>query len=300
MGAAMPKNWTDRAIMFSVIGLVAWAIIGIPLYDWISVASDEPANRHSAQQPANSTHNEDRWLTKDAAGFFTFLLVIIGGFQVGLFLWQLQIISASLDDAKIAAEAAKEGADAAKEGAQATRDSVDVSRFSSAASNRAYIFFNGCRWISHRENDTSPVFWRIRPRWVNGGNTPPRNLNVYVHYTLRDDPLPTDYEFVQTETSQRPALLPPKGEIESQPYDCWGTDLLAVKNGTKHFYIWGTARYRDIFPGTPERVTKFCVYASAVTGDPTSPWHADNNPMEIAFVTYERHNCADEDCHDQA
>jgi len=96
----MPRCWADRAIMFSIIALVVWAIIGLPVYNSFS--------------PAN-------WLTKDAAGFFTFLLVVVGCFQIGLFLWQLRLIRESLDDAKIAADAAKQSADATKILAEATK-----------------------------------------------------------------------------------------------------------------------------------------------------------------------------------
>ena len=51
------------------------------------------------------------WLTDDAAGFFTAVLVIVGAVQLVLFVWQLRLIRTSLDDAKISADAA---ADAAK------------------------------------------------------------------------------------------------------------------------------------------------------------------------------------------
>jgi hypothetical protein len=236
------------------------------------------------------------WVTHDAAGFFTAWLVIVGGIQVALFIWQLWLIRKSVNDAKVAAEAAKDSAEAAKEGARAGRESADTAKLAMVASNRAYVHFNGCRWISHRRDDNGLVFWRIRPRWVNSGNTPPRSLQFYVHYELLDAPLASDYSFTPVSLPRRPALLPPAGEIESEPRDFWGTDLVAVRNGTKFLYIWGTAKYRDIFPGTPEHITKFCVFAKSITGDPTAPWDATTNIMDIAFSTYERHNCADEDC----
>ena len=71
---------------------------------------------------------------------------------------------------------------------------------------------------------------------------------------------------------------------------------MAVKEGRKFLYIWGTARYRDVFPDTPNRVTKFCVFADAVMGDPMSEWNSDTNQVEIRFINYRQHNCADEDC----
>jgi hypothetical protein len=166
------------------------------------------------------------------------------------------------------------------------------------ASDRAYVHFAGCRWISHRANDDSPVFWRIRPIWINGGNTPPRNLHIHTYHEIFDAPLPPDYPFTPVEAPDTPALLPPKGTLEGAWRDVWGSELVAVKQGIKYYYIWGTARYRDVFPDTPERVTKFCVFAGNIMGDPVMPWNEQTNKMDIAFGSYNRHNCADEDCSD--
>src|ERR1051325_5248667 len=102
----MPKCWSDRLIMFCTIGLVAWGIIGLPALSSLSGPRNQPAGAQTHQQAANSPSTEEPWLTKDAAGFFTFLLVVVGGFQAGLFLWQLWLIRESLDDARIAADAA--------------------------------------------------------------------------------------------------------------------------------------------------------------------------------------------------
>lgn len=136
----MPKCWSDRAIMFSVIALVAWAIIGLPLLNSLTRSSYEPTGQQAAQPTANSPKSEDRWLTKDAAGFFTFLLVIVGGAQLALFLWQLWLIRESLDDAKLAAEAAKESADA-------TKQQVAETRRIGEAQVRAYVDITQVRLI---------------------------------------------------------------------------------------------------------------------------------------------------------
>ena len=259
------------------------------------------ANQAAAEKPIHSQPDEGiwDWITHDAVGFFTLWLVIIAGGQLILFLWQLVLIRESLDDAKIAAEAAKELADAAKEGASATRDNVNVARLAMTASDRAYVHHNGFRWISHRNLATGNVFWRIRPRWINSGNTPTRRGNVAVYYELRDAELPPDFLFIQPPTVNYPAVIGPKEIIESAHNDVDGFDLVAIRNGKKFFYIWGIATYRDVFPDTPPRITKFCVFVDAVMGDPLSEWDEKTNNVELKFATYHRHNCADEDCGDQ-
>ncbi|MGB7097644.1 MAG: hypothetical protein WBD95_02600 [Xanthobacteraceae bacterium] len=136
----MPKRWVDRAIMFSVIALVAWAIIGLPLFSSLTRPGNQPASEPSAQKPSGGSESQDSWLTKDAAGFFTFLLVIVGGFQVALFVWQLRLIRDSLDDAKEAADAAKEAADASKIQAVTGRETLKTIQDTALRQLRAYVF----------------------------------------------------------------------------------------------------------------------------------------------------------------
>jgi hypothetical protein len=129
------------------------------------------------------------------------------------------------------------------------------------------------------------------------GNTPTRELFLYAHYEIRDDMLSADYPFSPYENvTPTPAMIAPKQTVESGAHDLFGDELLAIKEGRKYFFVWGIARYRDVFPNTTDHITKFCVYAAAVTGEPLQGWNANTNPLDIAFAGYHRHNCADEDC----
>jgi hypothetical protein len=163
-------------------------------------------------------------------------------------------------------------------------------------SNRAYVNYGGCHWISHPALSDGHIYWQIHPMWTNSGNTPTRRLSVRVHYELRDTPLPVDFGFVVPEVDGAPATIAPKASIGSLPYPINGSDLVAIRDGTKHLYVWGVARYWDVFQGTPRYVTKFCVEASDITGDPLKAWHDVENRVGIVFRTYVRHNCADDEC----
>lgn len=179
----------------------------------------------------------------------------------------------------------------------ATRDLVRGTEKTAQAQLRAYVHYGACRWISHADRADGHIFWRIRPRWVNGGATPTSRLHVYAHYELLDEELPTSYSFVEDPLQQPvPTTIAPHGIAESVPRDIDGTDLVAVSERRKHLYIWGIARYHDVLPGTRGHITKFCVYATNISGDPMRQWHATDNPVEIMFATYHRHNCADDDC----
>ncbi len=221
---------------------------------------------------------------------FTLILVFVGGLQLVLFIWQLRMVRESLTDTKKAA-------DAANVGAASTRDSADTAKLSMVASQRAYVHFGGCRWISHPDTNDGHIFWRIHLRWNNGGSTPTRGLTVYVHWELRENRLPQHYPFDPGKTVKLgQATIAPGGFIQVGGWDINGTDLLTISAGGKYLYIWGRAEYRDVFPETPLHITKFCVFATNLTGDPLKPWHAETNPFDITFAVYHHHNCEDEDC----
>jgi hypothetical protein len=245
------------------------------------------ADEHAANERGLTTAT---W----ALAGFTMLLAMVALGQIGLFLWQLRLIRESLDDAKIAAEAAREGA-------RAARDSADTAKLSMIAGDRAYVHQDGFRWISHLVPSTNKYFWRLHPRWVNSGNTPTRALNVYIKYELLDTELPDDYSFsVDPNVTAALTGISPKGIIESAYYDISGDDLRAVMDRTKYLYVWGIARYRDVFPNTEEHITKFCSFARDITGNPLIAYDDRTNPLYIVFGIYRRHNCADDDCNRHA
>ena len=183
--------------------------------------------------------------------------------------------------------------------AEAARDSADTARLSMIATDRAYVHHDGTKYISHLDRQTSKIFWRIRPLWRNRGNTPTRNLWIYTRYELRDTELPDNFPFeITPDFVPRLTLISPDGCIEGAFFNIFGDDLLAVSKGQKHLYVWGIARYHDVFPGTPERITKFCYFVAGTAGDPLSAYDAKANVFELFFIAYHRHNCADEDCID--
>jgi hypothetical protein len=86
--------------------LTAWLLVG----SWASPYSGQATQKQSGQKPNGETQHDELWLTKDAAGFFTFLLVVVGIFQVRLFYVQLRLIRDGLKPAQEAAEAARDAA----------------------------------------------------------------------------------------------------------------------------------------------------------------------------------------------
>jgi hypothetical protein len=264
-----------------------------PLY--VTVVPRPPTDEDKENEGYD--HGIKRTLDREMTRYTGFLALLALGtlavavLQALLFFVQLRLMRASLADTKAAANAAMLQA-------KSSQESAETARTSMIASERAYVHFAGLRYISHTYLGDGHVFWRLRPHWRNSGNTPTRGLQVYVHYELLDAALPADYPFAVAispdETS--PAIsLPPSGEIVSGTSDIRGTDLAEVAKGAKHLYVWGIAKYQSVFDESDVHVTKFCVMAGNLTGDPTAPWNP-KSPFNIDFAAHNRHNCADEDC----
>jgi hypothetical protein len=79
--------------------------------------------RTGSRPPARHSAFGD-WIAHDAAGFFTFWLVIVGLGQAGLFAWQLHYMRKSIGDAKSLALAAQASAETAKEQVAVTKMGV--------------------------------------------------------------------------------------------------------------------------------------------------------------------------------
>jgi hypothetical protein len=216
-----------------------------------------------------------------------------------LIFWQTKLSRHLIRVNLIAAKAAVRSARATKKAADAASASGEISRLAMIAGERAYVYHDGFSLISHLDKKKGEVFWRITPRWVNSGNTPARNLEVYSGCELRDSPLPDDFPFaVPLDLKEIRATIRPKGETGGIHSDIFGKDIAAVGAGRKFLYFWGVAKYRDVFPGTPLRITKYCTFSANVMGDPLKPFDDPSNNVGMGFITYHKHNCADEDCVD--
>jgi hypothetical protein len=82
---------------------------------------------------------------------------------------------------------------------------------------------------------------------------------------LRNTPLPQNFDFNYATTNIGTGLLGPKYENEGglapmpphQPA-ITAQDIIDVQNGRKFLYLMGWTRYFDVFPKTPEHITRFC------------------------------------------
>jgi len=127
--------------------------------------------------------------------------------------------------------------------------------------------------------------------WTNIGNLPTRHLRNHIDYRILEGELPDDFEFPDNASPiLSEGLLVPKQVVAGphipRDWDITADQIASISSGEKNLYIFGWAKYFDGFPGTPERVTKFC-YLVRPTNDLDPPF---------AFFPHHQHNCVDEDC----
>jgi hypothetical protein len=152
-----------------------------------------------------------------------------------------------------------------------SRKQYSLTRETLVADKRAYVFAIGIspKW----EKAENGYNWRIQANWKNTGDTSTRNLRLYAHCDIRNSAIPDNYLFENAVSEGGRGLLAPTQEASggSAPYRPAAAispqDIVDVQCGRKFIFLWGWAKYNDVFPGTTEHVTHFCWSITAI-GDP--------------------------------
>ncbi len=120
---------------------------------------------------------------------------------------------------------------------------------------------------------TGKYNWRLRPILRNTGNTPTRQMSMFVECEIRNTPLPQGYAFAYQDQNVAGGTISPKFDLtgglapRSPGAPITPQDLLDAQNGRKFIYLWGFVRYRDVFPRSRIHTTRYC-YMITTTGDP--------------------------------
>jgi hypothetical protein len=181
--------------------------------------------------------------------------------------------------------------------AEATKNAAETSREALIKSQRAFIRSIGFPWL-WRPDFSRPgkYFYDITPIIENAGATPTVDMTIIVDSILRDAPIPDGFDFPYRD---RPGitLIGPRQTIGTNNTIILDEDLLAVQNGEKFFYLYGTITYRDVFNGTPVHNTEYCTQITRVLGNPLDPSDPAIGPkatsVEITFGIYKEHNRTD-------
>ena len=112
-------------LIAAILALGGEAVSSVAQHDAHSYASGDQEQRPSAKKGEDG-ETFWKWLTKDAAAFFTFVLALLTAVLAGISLTQIYYLRRADQTAGIAANASRKAADAATEAAQATRDQLTL------------------------------------------------------------------------------------------------------------------------------------------------------------------------------
>jgi len=172
---------------------------------------------------------------------------------------------------------------------QATRDSLLYVQ-------RAFIFvttFDVTRLTSPNTNRLDGSM-RFAFAWENGGSTPSRDMTEHISARWFDKPLPKDFAFPDyPDGPPFKMFVGPKATSRSTPIIIAAHDIISIHNHMGHLYLWGWARYNDVFPGTKQHITRFCTEITDVIGDPEGP------SVNIQTSNCKENNCYDDECSNQ-
>lgn len=216
--------------------------------------------------------------------YYTKVLALVAGFQFLALIVQAIILALAFKE---------------------SRRAGDIARDAMIAGERAFVFATNVQPFWERGQTADAYNWRFRPVWQNSGDTPTRNMKMHVECALRDAGLPLGFNFDYPTAEIGTALIPPKiitrggiaPQIPRAPIS--PQDILDVQQGRKILYLWGWARYFDVFPNTPQHITRFC-WVILPIGDPLSyvPGQLVNGQETLTFnwILHFEGNCADEEC----
>jgi hypothetical protein len=286
----MPRFRLPEIILGFLLA-VALVAIGLTLFQWpqfststAKLAVSQPSEQSRHPEKPDQELTGSAWLTKDAAGFFTFLLAAVGSLQLCMFFFQLRYMRESMDDAKMAAEAAKESALAA-------RDSIALARNTAERQMRAYIHTQNVEsyWTAEKFTETLTK-WTFFPVWKNSGATWPVNLisaaNLWIGENAR---LPMDFDFPDYALAQR-GIVGPNAIMHGSHFDISVERLQKIRAGSATAYLWGWVEYNDVFDNKRRHRSEFC-FQIEVTGNPIY------KEGGFRYATYGPFNGYDDECY---
>lgn len=187
------------------------------------------------------------WLTKDAAGFFTSALFIVGILQLALFYWQLRLMRSGADDAAAAARAAQTSAEVAGKQSIVAQETLKTMQDTAQRQLRAYIGIfamevrvqpfegGGSAFIAHAE---------LR----NFGQTPAYDVLIQSNAAVEvPDAMPFSDAQGPAAASGSAIAFRDAGLHVNQGWQISSEDAEAIRNRTKIVFLWGSVKYKDAF-----------------------------------------------------
>lgn len=234
----------------------------------------------------------------------TIVMGIIGGIQLWYIHRQWKLASDGLSKMGDQIWVAKNAGNAAQDAANAARRAADTAKDALVRVQRAFVFADPVEArIVGKRPETGAL--NVNFRWENTGTTPTKWMRFKITCIWFDTGLPKNFSFPELiEKGKREVhpltVIPPRGAISA-----FSSVPVGIVNrwnaGFTHIYFYGWAKYRDVFSGTPEHITKFCyemvkVQEPDVLTPPTAPGISN---VTFSMTQCPRNNCYDEQCGDK-
>jgi hypothetical protein len=141
---------------------------------------------------------------------------------------------------------------------QAAEQANAVADRNLVVSQRPYVVFAGFQYDAFNDvtRNDQPVI-SVTPQWINQGNTPTRNLAIYISgvsdhpYSPRDLVVPGNAQLTTLS-------LGPKAQFAGNDFKISGDDADQMQQDRLKLYVWGVANYQDAFSDAAPRRTQFC------------------------------------------
>jgi hypothetical protein len=189
----------------------------------------------------------------------------------------------------------------------ATSRQAELTREALIANKRAFVYAVNIFQAFDHDKTTGLYNWRFRPVLRNSGDTPTKNMTMFVTCEVRNSLIPIGYPFTHNLQQVAHGTIAPKidlyGGIAPLPPAAAITpqDIIDAQAERKFIYVWGWVKYHDVFPKTPQHITRYCWLIDPI-GDPLTfvPNTVGQPPTlgTLAFTTihHTEGNCIDEEC----
>lgn len=219
----------------------------------------------------------------------------------------------SIQAADLAKSAAKSSTEAQRLSDLATRAN-DISQRALVGVQRAFMFAKNIdlekvtnAQITGDVTGTKPIAWLARVKWENSGVTPTKDLVIDTNCLASFDPIERPWAVTASASAPEKMKVVMNGQIQTVfgPHSVdyggscplSGVGILLHALGAIHFYVFGSAHYKDVLGEAAVHRTDFC-FEMQLTGNPETGYFevAGVPPLTSSAYRCKEHNCADGEC----
>jgi hypothetical protein len=136
----------------------------------------------------------------------------------------------------------------------ATSRQAELTREALIANKRAFVYATNIFSAFSYDNTNKMYNWRFRPVLRNNGDTPTKNLTMFVTCEVRNSEIPIGYPFTHDSQQVAHGTIGPRFELYGgltpppQAAAITPQDIIDAQAERKFIYVWGWVKYYDVFP----------------------------------------------------